>query len=613
MAASRSHRHSDSQTILTRTAQPPQLPDNLWHQSAPEPVRRAYAAGETDEGWAAWRRLLATRVRPIPIWELLPGRTAPWLWAVPEEAADSPVLQRLAELLKPRGNGRPATTDIETLLQSRLEQSNEQGLCAAMEAVAWAYALPRLADVVSQGLWWSLWQRLMAIAQKVDVTIETDPLDHQLRTGELPLALAYLFPEVTACRTLAAGACLAISQGLEQLLDGEGLLHASHWPNLRPLLACWTRCRALVNHLPDASWSEEAETQYEWLVRQSLRFARPDGSQMLGSGPSAVWREEMFQAALRLGGDHEDGRLAALVLPKLPANGRKKSSAQSERRHPPASLHSEWAGMTLLRSGWKRSDSWLAVAYPGTEVALELCVGRSVLWSGRWELELTVDGRPLSPSSEWEEVCWVSEEDCDYLELQAELPGGLTVQRQLLLAKQDQFLLLADALLGRSPGEIQYRSRLPLAPGVAMEAAKETRECWLSQGGRRRALAMPLALPEWRADPRPGELRQEQGAMELAQSGCGRCLFAPLFFDLKPSRFAKPYTWRQLTVGQNLQIQPPDVAAGYRVMVDRSQWLIYRALASKANSTVLGHNLATEMLVAQFRRNGEVESILEIE
>jgi hypothetical protein len=66
-------------------------------------------------------------------------------------------------------------------------------------------------------------------------------------------------------------------------------------------------------------------------------------------------------------------------------------------------------------------------------------------------------------------------------------------------------------------------------------------------------------------------------------------------------------------VAESLQIVPPHVAAGYRVMVGKHQWLIYRSLAPAANRTLLGHNLATEMLIARFDRNGEVEPLIEIE
>jgi hypothetical protein len=90
-------------------------------------------------------------------------------------------------------------------------------------------------------------------------------------------------------------------------------------------------------------------------------------------------------------------------------------------------------------------------------------------------------------------------------------------------------------------------------------------------------------------------------------------MFAPLFLDLKPRRMRRPLTWRQLTVAEGLEIQPNDAAVGYRVMVGNQQWLIYRSLAGAGNRTLLGHNLASETLVARFGRDGEVRPLLEVE
>lgn len=550
------------------------------------------------------------------LWELLPGRIAPWLWALTEDAKASQVLPLIAELLTPASNGQSVAPEIESALGAWLEASPDAGNTAttALEAITWCHALPTVAEAVSQQLGARLWQKLLAIADEKGPSLESDPLSNQLQAGELPLTLAYLFPEKRHSRGLATRACDALTEGLQQLLDGEGLLHGSHWPMLRPLLACWTRSRAMGNCVPNGCWSEEAEAQFEWLVRQAVRFTRADGEQVLAQGPQRAWCAELFQAAMRLGGDHHDSRIATLALPKLPTrSGRRKAMSQNGRGLPSASLHSEWAAMTMLRAGWNRGDSCLAVAYPGTTVSAEFSCARSVLWSGPWPLDLAVDGQRAAPCSDWEEVCWVSDKDCDYLELQATFTGGLTVQRQLLLAKQDQFLLLADVVLGREPAKLEYRASVPLCPDVAAQWSEENREGWLTSGGRRRALILPLALPEWRSDPRFGEFHENKRTLELRLVGQGRSLFAPLFVDFKPGRFGKPFTWRQLTVGQNLQAQPADVAVGYRVMIDRQQWLIYRALASKGNRTLLGHNLATEMLVARFRRDGEVEKIVEIE
>ena len=132
-------------------------------------------------------------------------------------------------------------------------------------------------------------------------------------------------------------------------------------------------------------------------------------------------------------------------------------------------------------------------------------------------------------------------------------------------------------------------------------------------GSKRRALVLPLALPEWRSQRGAGELLQTRRGLELRQSTELGSLHAPLFLDLDRRRRRQRLTWRQLTVAESLAIQPADVAVGYRVEVGKQQWLIYRSLAEKANRTLLGHNLSTEMLVARFHHCGEVKPLVEIE
>ncbi|MGD0899491.1 MAG: hypothetical protein ABR915_16785, partial [Thermoguttaceae bacterium] len=237
------------------------------------------------------------------------------------------------------------------------------------------------------------------------------------------------------------------------------------------------------------------------------------------------------------------------------------------------------------------------------------------------------------------------------------LSGGLRLERHLVLARKDRFLLRADAVLGARTRALRYQGRLPLAPGIAPRCAEQTREGFLvaiAAGKRRRGLppvtrpglgkrlatVLPLALPEWRSDgdcpdfrghraqlgrengtvpfdPKSegvaGDLVGVAGALELRQAIRGRRLFAPLWLDLDRGRFRRRRTWRQLTVAESMAVLPPDAAVGYRVAAGGGQWLIYRSLAPKRNRSVLGHNLATETLVARFRRDGEVQSIIEIE
>ena len=283
------------------------------------------------------------------------------------------------------------------------------------------------------------------------------------------------------------------------------------------------------------------------------------------------------------------------------------------RRSPPRLQHSELvrrpaAELTVLRGG--RGCVHLAVATDGG-FQIELRSRRTVLLSGDWEVLVRRDGQLLHAVSDWQQVLRHSDAKGDYLELELHLSQQVRLQRHIFLARNDRFVFLADAVIADQPGAIQYQARWQLARKVHLEPARENWEAYL-RSGKRRAVVLPLALPEWRCQNQCGQLLAAERAMILRQTRHGRCLLAPLFFDLKRSRFRRRLTWRQLTVAESLSPQTEDVAVAYRVAVGKRQWLIYRALAYCANRTVLGHNLVSEFLLARFYKSGKVKPLVEI-
>jgi hypothetical protein len=482
----------------------------------------------------------------------------------------------------------------------------------ALEALAWCHALPGLAEALSEEVWRKLLDRLCTLAaQARSLTPDGDLLVPQLLAGELGLTLAYLFPKTAACRPLAKEAREVTCRGLRTLIGADGLPHGKCWRQIRPLVASWTRTRAILGAMPKAAWLQETESRYRRLVLNLIRLMRADGSLVLTPVEGkANSDQELLEAAVQLSG--AESPLAAKLLKGAKRQSQSASAKTVGKRSLlAANAHSEWAGLAVLRRGWERSDPRLAVDYHDQPVQLELACGDEVFWSGAWGLDVRRDGQPLEIVSPWEEICWYSDEQMDYLEIEAKLTGGVRVQRHLALAHEDDFVFLADSLLGAQPAHWEYRAWLPVAAGVGLEPAEETRECFLQ--GRRRALALPLALPEWRCDSRSGALEPCDRGLELQQSAAGKAMFAPLLVDLNTRRIQRPFTWRQLTVGENLQAQPADVAVGYRVMAGNQQWLIYRSLVPPGNRTVLGHNLITQLLVARFAADGEVTALVEIE
>ncbi len=280
--------------------------------------------------------------------------------------------------------------------------------------------------------------------------------------------------------------------------------------------------------------------------------------------------------------------------------------------------------LTVLKSSRLRPYVQMTVRYAGPSVEMELTAGGEVLCSGAWQMKVFQDGQAAPPTVAWQAVCRYSDSDVDYLELAADLAGGLRIERHMLLARKDRFLLLADAVLGDRSAGLQYFGRLPLGPAVSLRRAKESGAASLFHGARRLATVLPLALSVCRGSHRDGELvRISTGGasgtraaaavcLELRQAAHAPRLFAPLWFDLdrrRPRRLA----WRTLSVGQAMQVQSADTAVGFRVAAGSRQWLVYRSLAEPGNRTLLGHNLTSETLIARFFPNGRVRPLIEIE
>jgi hypothetical protein len=490
-------------------------------------------------------------------------------------------------------------------------------------------------------------------------------LESQLLSAELPLTLAYLFPELALAAELGLVGWQTAKRSLEEQVLGEGFIDARLWGEYRPLFACWTRTWTLARSLgkrvakspaskertaadapadsraaPDQSKLGAKDSskgskklsnaepapepakpfsrpkQYERLLTTTLRLCRPDGSQMMSNDAAGRWSRPLFAAARRL-----TGRSPAATAMRA-ARPDKRATLSPRRALCESAAHAETAHAAILRPSWRRDAPRLAVAFNDGVTRLELVAAGQVVLSGDWSLDLMIGGEPTMLDARWEEICWVSDSDVDYLELEAKSPSGLRVQRQMLLARKERFFFLADGVLApRStaleplapePTPLEYSSSLRLAPDVAFEPARETCEGRLVSG-KSRLRVLPLALPEWRSAFSAGELAESDGRLRLRHRAQGQGLFAPLFFDLDGNRADQPLTWRRLTVGEGLKVLADDVAVGYRVQIGKRQWLVYRSLAPRAARSVLGQHLASEFMTGRFHRSGEVDRMVEVE
>ena len=331
------------------------------------------------------------------------------------------------------------------------------------------------------------------------------------------------------------------------------------------------------------------------------------------------------------------------------------------------SYFSEWSQMTVLRSSWDFRGPSLAVAFApinpfgaavdaatlaapfggwsDQSVSTELNLAGQTIWSGNWNVSVRIDGRTLLPTDTWSTTCEAAEEDGCYLEIELPLTENMRLQRQVLLCHKEKLLMMADSVLPQFEDDIEegveydglndprfameYESQLPLTAGFGVKSNAEATELTLTDSSGKTPMGriFPLALPEWKtaiesnaqneADFVSGELTfagTERQVLVLRQNAFGRGMFAPMLFDLDTKRIKQPYTWRQLTVGENLEPVARDRAVAFRLQIDKMQLLLYRTMTSAMNRTFFGHNLVSDFFVGRFdAKTGEINAIVEAE
>ncbi len=586
----------------------------LWHHKAPRELVESCPADDFVRGWKTWQRHLRKREKPIDT-PFSPKKKSPLLWGWPNEWDRDSVKDSI----------QSPTTLAEIVIGDDPIASPDLPL--AMQAVALAYAMPKLSRKLPAESWWQLLEHLREIATRAqadNIGWPSDPnavVRQQLLAGELPLALSYLFPEVRATRALRTSASETLSEAICALTDGRGLPDARLLPVLGPLFACWTRSTWLGAQTKHGAWSRTASLQYQWLVRHAIRLADKDGRFVLTSltspsakgdhSPAKAWTRDLFAMAIRLGGDQGDVAAAAVALPHGVLCPHLKPDSS---KLPRPTLNSDWAGITVMASDWSQSGTRLAASYVATDMQIELSVAGEKLLAGLWDFETLCDGKPANPTGDWEQLCWERGPLYSLVELGRSLTAGLRLERQLLIGYKDKVLYLADSIVSNdgSAHTIRHTTDLPLAHHIRWEPEAETRDGILA-GRKIRAAVMPVGLKEWRADPRGGSLESRSGRLILTQEAHGRALCCPLVIDFDPKRLKDERTWRQLTIGENLEIVPSDIAVGYRAQSGNGQWLFYRSLGPVGNRTVLGQNISSEFTAGPFPSSGKFKEWIEIE
>lgn len=613
----------------------PRLPEFhwQWHTSVDPRMVGTGEAG-TEESWPSWRAHLASRER---VWPWPAKGEHPLSWCLPKSEA-----QTLPTSLAPSPKS-PLDPAYETCWQQLLEELHRPlgdvkfDRDAVLDILGLAYTWPAAAAHLPYTSWTGMLAALYNTARAAHHSPELfDPIWRLFLGGELAIALARAFPEIVDFRALAAAGRRFIQQSIETDFDNGGFPAARFLPHLRLWLASLYRARAL--HQPDLDpqpWDAAVESQLATAMRLALAMTTRGDEHALSVAPQG-WSPALLNLAMDAHPSLAEVRFALSDLgikgfktPKVKAEGKAKSSkakpgkTKGDKSKAPAAKsrgpkpfdpaqQSDWAEAAILRSEWDADASLLALVYDEPQIQLQFDVFHRTWFRGAARIAITFDGEPVEPAGDWENVCWEADHDIVYCELEQRLERGFRLQRQCLLSRHENFLLLADAVLGTERGALGYRAELPLAPEITIDPAERSRELWLRQG-KRAIAALPLFLPEWKSQRFPGFLEANAERLAWGLERPGIALFAPLWLDFDRRRAGEELTWRQLTVAEQQRICPHDLAVGYRIQIARAQWAVYRSLGQPANRTFLGKNLLTEFLAARFTKTGTMETLLEIE
>ncbi len=514
--------------------------------------------------------------------------------------------------------------DVIGLMDQSLERRAFQWLdtsdaypYAALGVAAVGWLIPEHAARPS-GEWLTQW--LQAILDRI-ASFTPDPDESVLCSLVLRCEMPLLIGVATTAskRTALVEASKAMDNLAELLECSEDtpaawLAHGATY--LRAALASVLRCRVLANALGLRKWFPPQQHALAELLKHAARWARPDGTQLLAASQLAPRSKAIWEALIKQTRSPQSMMdtmsLAGLISPQV----KERTKKLKPKKLPATTFFCEDAAGAVMLSDWRHKGSRLAVDYSDTQICLEVLgpKGQPII-AGEWTAHVDLDGQSQIQLDEWSQSCWFSDEDVDYLELEAKFGQHARVQRQIMLFHDDRWLLVADALLCDEPGNWGLTSRLPLAADATFEGDPKSTEGAIQTHRGARCLTLPLYLPEWQRQLSGASLSSDSTSLIARHESSGRSrLFSPLLISLCNRHAKKPFTWRRLTVGEDLRIVGPDEATAYRVQSGKDQLLFYRTLAPPLRRTALGVHTLAEFYAARFNAaDGDVETLIEVE
>ncbi len=495
----------------------------------------------------------------------------------------------------------------------------------ALTCAGWIHALPEAGRSISPALWLEV---LQCALTQVDRAWESGPTDGlfpwMVWACEVPLALAKQLSHLGGKDRIVSETLNRIALLLEESSDNPQSFLARGGQDLRALLACIMRCRWSADAVGARKWYPPQRKALSKLAIAGLALSDAEGRQLLFDRDDTNLDEDFWIHLNQLAGKNKKLQLAtACALPDSIGKtlGEKPSKLRKdvtiEVSMPNHSHYWEKNSIATMRRSWRDRGCRVAVDFSADVIWLDVIGndGQRIM-SGDWDVEIFQNQKPLQTDVSWQEVCWFTDDDVDYLELECEVENVCKVQRQVMLMRDEGVVYFADALIAQAPDQWSLKSTWTISNDIELRSDPKTTEGKLVRAGNENqtaALLLPVAMPEWRRSLNHSRMECSGQTLSLQCDATAKNLYNPLVMSLRGIESTPAYTWRQLTIAEELQNQPRHIAEAYRVQVNRDQWVFYRSLTPCARRTVMGLHLNTEFYAGRFsREDGLFEPVVEV-
>jgi hypothetical protein len=537
-------------------------------------------------------------------------------WA--ELTASEQSLQDFWRLCLQQPAGEEAVPTFKTWFENR-DSERDWSVWETWHLLSLLYLCGRhLAD----GLFWELWN--LAARAFTGLRGQLDPpegaegtLDQFLIAGvELRWLALAVFPEIEHAARLPKQARQAVTSWHESFLTDDLRPASEDLSRLPDVWRSFARTADVCERLDQEPFRKTDHRALRKLLVTTCRLAEADG-RLLGSDAELPWAC-LHTLGKQVAAKKPPGLKSLLKTYRTQQNSLGKVSKSRKPIVPnlKPSHQTDDGQWAIMRSSWIDAVDACLVQYDSPAVRLNCQSDSQTLLCGNWEVQIESEGQNVPLLDEWEAVCWHSDTDGDYLELQQQLTDDIALERQLFLSRQDHFLYAAEVVHAPDDREITVRSTLPLAESLNIQQDRYTREWKLKRKKKTFARLFPLAFDQEIVHKTEGTLSaatEAESSFTMERTTHGS-LFLPLIVDWHPHHLAAPAEWRKLTVSQSQQVCPSSTAGGYRLRLAEQHLLVFRSLQEPITPrAVLGHHTMNESLIAKFDSDGDVEPLLIVE